>query len=172
MVLYATFFRDGAGAAFVPHDVAARVSAAANAPVYGFVDQYLGSGIVGGYLYSLDTHGEQAAKLTLKVLAGAEPAALALAESAAGQPQFDARQLERWNVDERKLPAGIGRALSEAHVVERVQHLRGRSRPAGRIAGTDDRCAARATVAAATEPRPSSVKATSGFSRWRTWLRS
>ena len=149
VVLYSSVFRDGAGASFVPHDVAARVSAAANAPVYGFVDQYLGSGIVGGHLYTLDTHGEQAAKLTLKVLAGAEPAALALAEPAAGQPQFDVRQLERWNLDERQLPARIGRALSGAHVMERVQHLCDWSSRAGHIAGTDDCCAARATVAAA-----------------------
>ena len=107
-MLYSSVFRDGAGAAFVPHEVAARVSAAANAPVYGFVDQYLGSGIVGGHLYTLDTHGEQAAKLTLEVLAGAEPAALALAEPAAGQPQFDARQLERWGLDERAVAARVG----------------------------------------------------------------
>ena len=105
-MLYSSVFRDGEGASFVPHDVAARVRSAANAPVYGFVDQYLGSGIVGGHLYTLDTHGEQAAKVTLKVLAGAEPAALALAEPPAGQPQFDVRQLERWSLDERELPAG------------------------------------------------------------------
>ena len=106
VVLYSSVFRDGAGAPFVPHEVAARVAAAANAPVYGFVDQYLGSGIIGGHLYTLDTHGEQAAKRTLEVLAGAAPAALPLTEPAAGQPQFDARQLDRWDLDERELPPG------------------------------------------------------------------
>ena len=57
IVLYTTFFQDGAGQAFVPHDVAERVSKAASVPVYGFLDQYLGRGIVGGNLYSLAEHG-------------------------------------------------------------------------------------------------------------------
>ena len=48
IVLYSTVLRDGAGEHFVPHDVVERASAAANAPVYGFLDQYLGRGIVGG----------------------------------------------------------------------------------------------------------------------------
>lgn len=48
IVLYSTLFQDGAGRHYVPHEVANRVSAAANTPVYGFVDQYLGRGIIGG----------------------------------------------------------------------------------------------------------------------------
>ena len=53
IVLFVSFFQDGTGEPFVPHDVVQRVSAAANAPIYGFVDQYLGRGIVGGSLYQL-----------------------------------------------------------------------------------------------------------------------
>ena len=52
IVLYTTFFQDGAGQAFVPHDVVERVSKAASVPVYGFLDQYVGRGIVGGNVYS------------------------------------------------------------------------------------------------------------------------
>lgn len=47
IVLFTTLFRDGAGASFVPHDVVSRVSAAATAPTYGFLDQFVGRGIVG-----------------------------------------------------------------------------------------------------------------------------
>ena len=43
IVLYSTMFRDGAGEAFVPHDVAERITAAAKVPVYGFLDQFLGT---------------------------------------------------------------------------------------------------------------------------------
>ena len=69
IVLYTTFFQDGAGQAFVPHDVVERVSKAASVPVYGFIDQYVGRGIVGGDVYSLAEHGAQAAMLALQVLA-------------------------------------------------------------------------------------------------------
>ena len=106
VVLFSTLFRDGAGEAHVPHDVVERVSATANAPVYGFVDQYLGRGIVGGRLYTLDAHAEEAAKLTLEVLAGTDPAALPLVASGNPETVFDARQLERWEVSERQLPSG------------------------------------------------------------------
>ena len=71
IVLFATLFQDGAGAAFIPHDVVQRVSAAARAPTYGFVDQYLGRGIVGGSLYSFSAHGAEAAKLVLQVVRAA-----------------------------------------------------------------------------------------------------
>ena len=47
VVLFLTLFRDGAGASFVPNDVVSRISAAANRPVYGFLDQFIGRGILG-----------------------------------------------------------------------------------------------------------------------------
>jgi hypothetical protein len=106
IVLYTTLFQDGAGEPFVPHDVAERISAAANAPVYGFVDQYLGHGIVGGSLYSVAAHGPEAAKLALRVLAGTDPARLAPVELRANSVLFDWRQLQRWGIGENGLPAG------------------------------------------------------------------
>jgi PAS domain S-box-containing protein len=105
LVLYTTLFRDGAGDAFVPHDVARRISAASSAPVYGFIDQFLGLGVVGGHLYSLEKHGEEAARLTSQVLAGTSPKELPPVEPAASRTMFDARQLQRWSIDEARLPS-------------------------------------------------------------------
>ena len=73
IVLFVTMFRDGIGHPFVPHEVVERVSSAASVPVYGFVDQYLGRGIVGGSLYSFTTHGAETAKMVLRLLTGAVP---------------------------------------------------------------------------------------------------
>ena len=72
IVLFTTLFQDGAGESFVPHNVVSLVSAAANAPVYSFLDQYLGRGIVGGSLYSTSTQGMEAAKMVLQILANSE----------------------------------------------------------------------------------------------------
>ncbi len=44
VVLYVSLFMDGAGRAFVPHDALALIAGSANAPVYVFVDQYVGRG--------------------------------------------------------------------------------------------------------------------------------
>ena len=106
LVLYSTMFADGAGNPFVTHEVAERLATSANAPVYAFVDQYLGRGIVGGHLYSLATHGEEAARLVLRVLRGTPPSAIPPIERPASVDLFDWRQLRRWGIDEDRLPAG------------------------------------------------------------------
>jgi signal transduction histidine kinase len=106
IVLYTTFFQDSTGAAFVTHDVAQRVAEAANAPVYGFVDQYLGRGIVGGSLYSFSAHGAETAKLVLRILANAVPLEPRLLEPPANKALFDWRQMTRWGISASSLPAG------------------------------------------------------------------
>ena len=106
VVLLASVFRDGAGAAVVPHEVAERLTAVANVPIYGFVDQFLGRGIVGGHLYSLATQGQQAAALTRQVLAGRKPSDLPFVEGPSGVMSFDSRQMARWRISEAQLPAG------------------------------------------------------------------
>jgi signal transduction histidine kinase len=106
IVLYSTMFADRTGRPFVPHEAVAQIARSANAPVYAFVDQYLGRGIVGGHLYSLDAHGQEAARLTLQLLAGGTPSAIPPVELPASMAMFDWRQLKRWGVDERQLPAG------------------------------------------------------------------
>jgi signal transduction histidine kinase len=106
LVFYMTVFRDGAGETFVPHEVVERVSAAASAPTYGFLDQYVGRGIVGGNVYSLSAHGVEAAKLALRVLAGTEALGAQVSEVSTNKLLFDWRQLQRWGISESKLPAG------------------------------------------------------------------
>jgi hypothetical protein len=106
LVFYTSLFRDGAGDSFVPYEVVERVSAAANAPTYGFLDQYVGRGIVGGNLYSVSTHGAETAKLALRVLAGTEALGPQVYEAPIQKLIFDWRQLQRWGIPESKLPAG------------------------------------------------------------------
>jgi len=105
-VFYTSVFRDGAGEAVVPSKVVERISAAANAPTYGFLEQYVGRGIVGGNVYSLSAHGVETAKLALQVLSGSEASAPQVYEVPTKKLLFDWRQLQRWGISESKLPAG------------------------------------------------------------------
>ena len=105
VVLFLTMFQDGDGQPFVPHEVVERVSSAASVPVYGFLDQYLGRGIVGGSLYSFSEHGDEAARMVLRLLAGAEPPQH-LSEVFSNKVLFDWRQMQRWGISERRLPSG------------------------------------------------------------------
>ena len=106
VVLYLTLLADGEGRAFIPHRALSLITKAANAPVYVSVDQYLGLGAVGGHVYSLDKHARHAAAMGLRILRGATPASIPVAEPWAYADMFDWRQLQRWGLDERRLPTG------------------------------------------------------------------
>ena len=106
IVLFTTLFRDGAGESFTPHKAVERISAASSAPVFGFLDQLLGHGIVGGKLYGSAQQGNEAAELALQIMGGAEPSKLPALTVGATELQFDWRQLRRWGIDEARLPAG------------------------------------------------------------------
>jgi ABC-type uncharacterized transport system substrate-binding protein len=99
-VLYVSIFMDGAGRAFVPHEALSLIAQAASAPVYVFVDQYVGRGAVGGHVYSVDRHGRRAAELGLRILRGETPASIPVTELTTNADMFDARQLERWKIDQ------------------------------------------------------------------------
>ena len=123
IVLYTTMFRDAAGTSFSPYDVVERLSAAANAPVYGFLDQFVGRGIVGGRVYSTETHGEQAAELVRQILNGRKASELPIVAANNSNLLFDWRQMQRWKVDEGRLPIGSAIRFREASTWERYRSV-------------------------------------------------
>ena len=104
VIYYLTLFADSAGSTFIPHEALSRITRAANVPVYVSVDQFVGLGAVGGHVYSLSTHGEQAAQIGVRILRGEAPSAIPLVALTAHTNMFDWRQLRRWGLDERLLP--------------------------------------------------------------------
>jgi len=118
IVLFITMFQDGAGQPFVPHDVVERVSSVASVPVYGFLDQYLGRGIVGGSLYSSSTLGAETAKMALPLLTGATPPQK-LVEVFSNKRALDWRQMQRWGISENRLPSGSEIDFREISVWQR-----------------------------------------------------
>jgi signal transduction histidine kinase len=120
IVLYITMFRDGVGQPFVPHDVVERVSRVASVPVYGFLDQYLGRGIVGGSLYSSSTVGVETAKMALLLLNGVTPPQK-FVEVVSNKIAFDWRQMQRWGISENSLPPGSEIDFREITVWQRYQ---------------------------------------------------
>jgi signal transduction histidine kinase len=102
-ILYLTLFNDGAGRSFVPHDALEQIASAANAPVFVALDQYLDLGVVGGHVYSLAKTGRQAARMGIQILNGQKPPVM---EEGVYADVFDWRQLKRWGLDEKRLPAG------------------------------------------------------------------
>src|SRR5271165_4835407 len=106
VVLYTSFFRDASGSQFVNATTALPlVSEAANAPVFGISDTYLGHGVVGGYVVSFAEQGKIAARLAAEILAGRRPLDIPIVAGPSFYV-FDWKQLKRWDLSERRLPAG------------------------------------------------------------------
>jgi signal transduction histidine kinase len=103
VILMGAFTRDTTGQDLVSVEVARRVAAAASVPVFGPSETYLGAGVVGGHVVSWELQGVRAAELAVRVLRGERPPP---ADGATNVYMFDGRQLERWGMDERRLPPG------------------------------------------------------------------
>jgi len=105
IVLFARLlFYDATGRYFVPDDALALICEASRVPVYGTDEPYLGLGIVGGALYSLEPTGVAAGLAAQRILAGERPASIPVQTLDPNQNRFDARQLRRWNISESRLP--------------------------------------------------------------------
>jgi signal transduction histidine kinase len=106
VILYCSMLTDGSGRRFVPAEALQSIVGSANAPVYVFLDQYVGLGTVGGNVFSFETQGAQVAALGLQILRGASPASFPMRERGAQVNLYDARQLRRWHLSQARLPAG------------------------------------------------------------------
>ncbi len=100
------YFLDGEGQLFSPRDATALMAAASTAPVYGPFDTFLGTGVVGGRMPSFEDMGRQAAHILAQLLAGAPPASLHLPEREPMALRVDWRQIRRWGIDKKAIPAG------------------------------------------------------------------
>jgi signal transduction histidine kinase len=106
ILLYSSILRDGSGQIFVPREALSLVSRAANAPVFGFYETLLGFGIAGGRLVSFEQQGREAAALALRIMGGESPASIPFGGEEAYVNGYDWRELKRWGISEKMLPAG------------------------------------------------------------------
>ena len=105
-ILYIIFGTDGTGAAFADERLFAELHATANAPLFAGQSVYLGAGIVGGSLLSIDDLSRDTADVAVRLLNGESPGRVRVPPHVPGQPIFDWRELQRWGIAESRLPAG------------------------------------------------------------------
>jgi signal transduction histidine kinase len=102
----ASFFYDAAGNYFLPEEVLDLIAHSANAPVYSTNGPDLGHGIIGGSLLDLVEPGQEAGKIGKRILSGESPASIPVQTIDPNHIMVDARQLERWGISQKQLPAG------------------------------------------------------------------
>ena len=106
VVLFLTFFADSEDKRLIPRDVAVAVARASAAPVYGFFETYLGTGVVGGYLETYQSIGSTTAGLVLEILSGADVTKLTARDNTRPAFRVDAQAMERWGLQQKNLPSG------------------------------------------------------------------
>ena len=123
LVLALTLYADGTGRTFVPQrDAIAQIAAIANRPIFAIHDNWVGtSGVVGGRVFNYKALGQRSGERVLDVLGLRAPELLSPGSTADSSWQFDWRQLRRWNIDERALPAGSAILHRELSVWQRYQ---------------------------------------------------
>ena len=105
LLLYIRHSEEEPGNVRYPDEIARIAIPAANVPVYITSEAYFGSGAVGGLVRGMRTTGEMLGTLAGKLLTGARARDLPVVAHGV-VPLFDWRQLNRWKIDERRLPAG------------------------------------------------------------------
>lgn len=106
LVYFSSFVRTDGGEIVSSNAALRRLADAAPVPVYGGWEFNLGSGLLGGRLVDLRRHGVAAAELADQVLRGVPFSRLPPLAPSPNPLMFDARQLERFGISEKKLPPG------------------------------------------------------------------
>lgn len=105
LVYYADFFRDTNGfldqATVIP-----LLSMQSSRPIYSPYSFIFGFGVVGGKLNSALFQGEAAAQMALRILKGTDPSQIPVIKESINRFMFDHRQMDRWGIQEKNLPAG------------------------------------------------------------------
>jgi signal transduction histidine kinase len=97
---------DAAGVPLDRESVLPKLRAATTAPIFSYVDNYLGQGIVGGPMMSSEALGRRMAEAAVRILKGEVPADLKIPPLGPDAPQYDWRELRHWNIAENRLPPG------------------------------------------------------------------
>jgi signal transduction histidine kinase len=104
VIIQSSYQVDGAGRRFYGIDLVPHVSSAANRPVFTPLGLALGRGVVGGSIIEFEDIGRDAARMATQLLRSGTAPATPVPSFATAMPRFDARQLARWRLDERRLP--------------------------------------------------------------------
>lgn len=122
-VLLSTFyFEDGKGQFFAPEEALDLITHSASVPVYGIYSTYIGHGVLGGHMTNPEKLGTLIGGQAVRVLRGESALSIPIVVDNSAQDMVDWRELQRWKVSERQLPAGTIELFHEPSVWERYRN--------------------------------------------------
>jgi signal transduction histidine kinase/ABC-type uncharacterized transport system substrate-binding protein len=106
IVFYTSLSVDAKGQSFINATQSVpMVTQAANVPVYGLSDTFIGQGVVGGAVSSYAAQAAVTSAMIREILDGAKPADIRVVMGTNAY-MFDWRAMQRWGLKENKLPIG------------------------------------------------------------------
>jgi signal transduction histidine kinase len=95
---------DATGAVYEGDKALNALHATANAPVFTHDHAFFGGAVVGGPMLSALVLGKQAGAFAVRLLGGDKADSLKVEPIGFAAPQYDWRELQRWKIDESRLP--------------------------------------------------------------------
>jgi signal transduction histidine kinase len=120
VILFVRYSSDTAGNVLYPTQIAPLVAQAASVPVYGVVEAFLGSGIVGGEMTPHQALATRLGEMASEILRGTRPQDIPI-EHPRLAPMFDWRQLRRWGIAADSLPPDSIVLFRETSIWERYR---------------------------------------------------
>lgn len=105
-IFFGLMITDAAGIPHEQQEPLERLRRVASAPIFSWCTIAVGHGIVGGRLVPIEEMAGEIAAVGVRVLHGVPPSSIPVKTVSLGGPVYDARELKRWGIDERKLPQG------------------------------------------------------------------
>jgi hypothetical protein len=95
---------DAAGVAHEGDRALTKLYAVANAPIFTHDDAFFGQEIIGGPMHSALGGSRRAMAVAMRILGGERAGDIKTPPSDFAAPKYDWRELQRWNISERRLP--------------------------------------------------------------------
>ena len=103
-IIYTSMYTDGVGSSITPVAALAAMAETANRPIIVFAETHIGFGASGGFVARPGPVGEDAARRVLRILNGEAASSMPIVVGDFLKPIFDWRQLQRFGIDESRLP--------------------------------------------------------------------
>jgi signal transduction histidine kinase len=121
-IFWADLTMDATGVPHAEHKALMDMHAVANAPMFSYVEDYFGQGIVGGRLIRVEELSRRAADVAVRILRGETPADIKTPPLGLGAPVYDWRELRRWDIAESSLPAGSSIQFREPTIWDQYRY--------------------------------------------------
>ncbi len=105
-VLYAEWFVDKTGTAFLRRDTIRALASASRVPIYSMDERPIGLGAIGGKVEEGYPLGLEIGRIGIEILQGAPVDRFPVHTGGVSHYLFDYHQLRRWGISEQALPAG------------------------------------------------------------------